>query len=160
MPCVPPPVSIGGVPPVTPPTCAFIDPDLLQYDEVQAAAGTWHDVRHRTAPAVEASDGEVADSLPDGVIAAEVADGHVHRKRRRRSPMIVRERAALTCSARRIPRRQPTCCGDVTSRKNQWCNGRLAKVPTTKAVDGELRSVGADGPGDDRLMSQHAEHST
>jgi prolyl-tRNA editing enzyme YbaK/EbsC (Cys-tRNA(Pro) deacylase) len=23
---------------------AFIDPDLLQYDEVWAAAGTWHDV--------------------------------------------------------------------------------------------------------------------
>ena len=22
----------------------FIDPDLLQYDEVWAAAGTWHDV--------------------------------------------------------------------------------------------------------------------
>ena len=22
----------------------FIDPDLLQYDEVSAAAGTWHDV--------------------------------------------------------------------------------------------------------------------
>ena len=24
--------------------CIFIDPGLLQYDEVWAAAGTWHDV--------------------------------------------------------------------------------------------------------------------
>lgn len=40
----------------------FIDPDLLQYDEVWAAAGTWHDVfaiePHRL---VEASDGLVTD---------------------------------------------------------------------------------------------------
>ena len=29
----------------TPPSCAvFVDPDLLRYDEVWAAAGTWHDV--------------------------------------------------------------------------------------------------------------------
>ena len=40
----------------------FIDPDLLQYDEVWAAAGTWHDVfgiePHRL---VEASGGVVTD---------------------------------------------------------------------------------------------------
>jgi len=24
-------------------TCVFVDPDLLQYDEVWAAAGTWND---------------------------------------------------------------------------------------------------------------------
>jgi len=40
----------------------FIDPDLLQYDEVCAAAGTWHDVfgiePHNL---VEASDGLVTD---------------------------------------------------------------------------------------------------
>lgn len=37
---------IGGVPPFGHATHLriFIDPDLLQYDEVWAAAGTWHDV--------------------------------------------------------------------------------------------------------------------
>jgi prolyl-tRNA editing enzyme YbaK/EbsC (Cys-tRNA(Pro) deacylase) len=37
---------IGGVPPFghTTHLRVFIDPDLLQYDEVWAAAGTWHDV--------------------------------------------------------------------------------------------------------------------
>lgn len=37
---------IGGVPPFghKTPLRVFIDPDLLQYDEVWAAAGTWHDV--------------------------------------------------------------------------------------------------------------------
>ena len=37
---------IGGVPPFghTTQLRVFIDPDLLQYDEVWAAAGTWHDV--------------------------------------------------------------------------------------------------------------------
>lgn len=55
---------IGGVPPfghVTP-LRIFIDPDLLQYDEVWAAAGTWHDVfgiePHKL---VEASGGAVTD---------------------------------------------------------------------------------------------------
>ena len=37
---------IGGVPPFghTTPLRAFVDPDLLAYEEVWAAAGTWHDV--------------------------------------------------------------------------------------------------------------------
>jgi len=37
---------IGGVPPFghATPLRIFIDPDLLRYDEVWAAAGTWHDV--------------------------------------------------------------------------------------------------------------------
>ncbi len=37
---------IGGVPPFGLATDlrVFVDPDLLQYDEVWAAAGTWHDV--------------------------------------------------------------------------------------------------------------------
>ena len=37
---------IGGVPPFGHATAlrAFVDPDLLAYDEVWAAAGTWHDV--------------------------------------------------------------------------------------------------------------------
>ena len=37
---------IGGVPPIGHATTlrVFIDPDLLQYDEVWAAAGTWNDV--------------------------------------------------------------------------------------------------------------------
>ncbi|MGA0359262.1 MAG: YbaK/EbsC family protein [Ilumatobacteraceae bacterium] len=54
---------IGGVPPFGHSTQLriFIDPDLLQYDEVWAAAGTWHDVfgiePHKL---VEASGGVVA----------------------------------------------------------------------------------------------------
>jgi prolyl-tRNA editing enzyme YbaK/EbsC (Cys-tRNA(Pro) deacylase) len=55
---------IGGVPPFghTTHLRVFIDPDLLQYDEVWAAAGTWNDVfgiePHQL---VEASGGEVTD---------------------------------------------------------------------------------------------------
>jgi prolyl-tRNA editing enzyme YbaK/EbsC (Cys-tRNA(Pro) deacylase) len=55
---------IGGVPPFGHATelRVFIDPDLLQYDEVWAAAGTWHDVfgiePHKL---VEASEGLVTD---------------------------------------------------------------------------------------------------
>ena len=55
---------IGGVPPFghTTHLQVFIDPDLLQYDEVWAAAGTWHDVfgiePHKL---VEASEGLITD---------------------------------------------------------------------------------------------------
>ncbi len=55
---------IGGVPPFGHKTHlrVFIDPDLLQYDEVWAAAGTWNDVfgiePHKL---VEASGGEITD---------------------------------------------------------------------------------------------------
>ena len=55
---------IGGVPPFGHSTQlrVFVDPDLLQYDEVWAAAGTWNDVfgigPHKL---VEASDGAVTD---------------------------------------------------------------------------------------------------
>lgn len=55
---------IGGVPPFGHSTQLriFIDPDLLQYDEVWAAAGTWNDVfgiePHKL---VEASGGEITD---------------------------------------------------------------------------------------------------
>jgi prolyl-tRNA editing enzyme YbaK/EbsC (Cys-tRNA(Pro) deacylase) len=55
---------IGGVPPFghSTPLRVFIDPDLLQYEEVWAAAGTWHDVfgiePHKL---VEASGGEVTE---------------------------------------------------------------------------------------------------
>ena len=55
---------IGGVPPFGHSTQlrVFIDPDLLQYDEVWAAAGTWNDVfgiePHKL---VEASRGVVTD---------------------------------------------------------------------------------------------------
>jgi prolyl-tRNA editing enzyme YbaK/EbsC (Cys-tRNA(Pro) deacylase) len=57
-----PPCPINGVPPFGHSTQlrVFIDPDLLQFDEVWAAAGTWHDVfgiePHRL---VEASGGAV-----------------------------------------------------------------------------------------------------
>ena len=55
---------IGGVPPFGHSTQlrVFVDPDLLQYDEVWAAAGTWHDVfgiePHKL---VEASEGLVTE---------------------------------------------------------------------------------------------------
>lgn len=55
---------IGGVPPFGHATHlpVFIDPDLLQYDEVWAAAGTWNDVFGIAPHAlVEASDGLVTD---------------------------------------------------------------------------------------------------
>ena len=55
---------IGGVPPFghATPLPVFVDPDLLAYDEVWAAAGTWHDV-FAIAPAdlVRASGGAVVD---------------------------------------------------------------------------------------------------
>jgi prolyl-tRNA editing enzyme YbaK/EbsC (Cys-tRNA(Pro) deacylase) len=55
---------IGGVPPFghTTHLRVFIDPDLLQYDEVWAAAGTWHDVFPiEPGKLVEASEGLVTD---------------------------------------------------------------------------------------------------
>jgi len=55
---------IGGVPPFGHSTQlrVFIDPDLLQYDEVWAAAGTWND-NFDAAPAdiVRVADGVVTD---------------------------------------------------------------------------------------------------
>ena len=54
----------GGVPPFGHATDlrVFIDPDLLLYDEVWAAAGTWHDVFGiEPYKLVEASGGVVAD---------------------------------------------------------------------------------------------------
>ena len=55
---------IGGVPPVGHATQlrVFVDPDLLQYDEVWAAAGTWNDV-FGAAPAdiVRVAGGVVTD---------------------------------------------------------------------------------------------------
>ena len=55
---------IGGVPPFghATPLRIFIDPDLLQYGEVWAAAGTWHDVFGiEPHTLVEASGGAVTD---------------------------------------------------------------------------------------------------
>ncbi|MGA1005830.1 MAG: YbaK/EbsC family protein [Ilumatobacteraceae bacterium] len=55
---------IGGVPPFghTSQLRVFIDPDLLQYDDVWAAAGTWNDVfgiePHKL---IEASGGAITD---------------------------------------------------------------------------------------------------
>ena len=55
---------IGGVPPFGHSTQlrVFVDPDLLQYDEVWAAAGTWND-NFGAAPAdiVRVSGGVVTD---------------------------------------------------------------------------------------------------
>jgi Cys-tRNA(Pro) deacylase len=55
---------IGGVPPFGHSTQlrVFVDPDLLQYDEVWAAAGTWND-NFGAAPAdiVRVADGVVTD---------------------------------------------------------------------------------------------------
>lgn len=55
---------IGGVPPFghASPLPVFIDPDLLGYDVVWAAAGTWHDVfALEPGQLVEASGGTVVD---------------------------------------------------------------------------------------------------
>lgn len=55
---------IGGVPPFghTTHLRVFIDPDLLRYDEVWAAAGTWHDVFGiEPNKLVEAAEGVVVD---------------------------------------------------------------------------------------------------
>ncbi len=55
---------IGGVPPFGHATelRVFVDPDLLQYDIVWAAAGTWHDVFSLTpAQLVDASGGVVVE---------------------------------------------------------------------------------------------------
>jgi len=55
---------IGGVPPFGHDTDlrVFVDPDLQRYDEVWAAAGTWHDVFPLTpAQLVAASGGTVVD---------------------------------------------------------------------------------------------------
>ena len=55
---------IGGVPPFghATPLPVFIDPDLLAFDEVWAAAGTWHDVfALRPADLVRVSGGTVVD---------------------------------------------------------------------------------------------------
>jgi prolyl-tRNA editing enzyme YbaK/EbsC (Cys-tRNA(Pro) deacylase) len=58
---------IGGVPPVGHDTDlrVFVDPDLLQYDVVWAAAGTWHDVFALTPQQlVAASQGVVVELAP------------------------------------------------------------------------------------------------
>ncbi|MGA1220645.1 MAG: YbaK/EbsC family protein, partial [Ilumatobacteraceae bacterium] len=55
---------IGGVPPFghSRTLRVFIDPDLLQFDEVWAAAGTWHDVFGiEPRKLVEASAGAVVE---------------------------------------------------------------------------------------------------
>jgi prolyl-tRNA editing enzyme YbaK/EbsC (Cys-tRNA(Pro) deacylase) len=55
---------IGGVPPFGHANSleVFIDPDLLRYDEVWAAAGTWHDVfAINPVDLVRASGGNVTD---------------------------------------------------------------------------------------------------
>lgn len=60
---------IGGVPPFGHATTlrVFVDPDLLQYDQVWAAAGTWHDVFALTPQQlVDASGGLVVDLRRDG----------------------------------------------------------------------------------------------
>ena len=55
---------IGGVPPFGHATelRVFVDPELLQYDEVWAAAGTWHDVFPLSPDQlVDANGGHVVD---------------------------------------------------------------------------------------------------
>jgi prolyl-tRNA editing enzyme YbaK/EbsC (Cys-tRNA(Pro) deacylase) len=43
--------------------CVFIDPDLLQYDEVWAAAGTWNDVFPIAPNVLVCASGEVVTDL-------------------------------------------------------------------------------------------------
>jgi prolyl-tRNA editing enzyme YbaK/EbsC (Cys-tRNA(Pro) deacylase) len=56
---------IGGVPPFGHATelRVFVDPDLLQYDAVWAAAGTWHDVFSLTPSQLVAASGGVVVEL-------------------------------------------------------------------------------------------------
>ena len=56
---------IGGVPPFghETPLRIFIDPDLLQYDEVWAAAGTWNDVFGIAPDRLAAASGGVVTDL-------------------------------------------------------------------------------------------------
>jgi Cys-tRNA(Pro) deacylase len=59
---------IGGVPPFghATPLRVFVDPDLLAYDEVWAAAGTWNDVFGAAPDAlVTATSGQVVDLRRD-----------------------------------------------------------------------------------------------
>jgi prolyl-tRNA editing enzyme YbaK/EbsC (Cys-tRNA(Pro) deacylase) len=59
---------IGGVPPFghSTPLRVFIDPDLLDYDEVWAAAGTWNDVfAIKPTELVQACGGHVVDLKRD-----------------------------------------------------------------------------------------------
>jgi len=60
---------IGGVPPFghATPLRVFVDPDLLRFDEVWAAGGTWHDVFGIEPHAlVRAANGVVTDLRRDG----------------------------------------------------------------------------------------------
>jgi Cys-tRNA(Pro) deacylase len=59
---------IGGVPPLghARPLRVFFDPDLLQYDEVWAAAGTWHDVFGVDPNALVAATGGLVVELKRG----------------------------------------------------------------------------------------------
>ncbi len=59
---------IGGVPPFghTTDLDVFIDPDLLEYDEVWAAAGTWHDVFPLTPTSLVAASGGLVTDLRAG----------------------------------------------------------------------------------------------
>jgi Cys-tRNA(Pro) deacylase len=55
---------IGGVPPIglAEPIPVVVDPDLLDYDEVWAAAGTWHDVFGiEPGSLVTATDGQLVE---------------------------------------------------------------------------------------------------
>ncbi len=56
---------IGGVPPFGHDTelRVFVDPDLLQYDVVWAAAGTWHDVFSLTPDQLVSASGGVVVEL-------------------------------------------------------------------------------------------------
>ena len=57
------------------PLTAFVDPDLLGYDEVWAAAGTWHDVfAVRPDDLVRASGGTSPTSSADAGAAASARD--------------------------------------------------------------------------------------
>ena len=56
---------IGGVPPFGHDTAlrVFVDPDLMQYDVVWAAAGTWHDVFSLTPQELVSASGGVVVEL-------------------------------------------------------------------------------------------------
>ncbi len=119
---------IGGVPPFghATPLPVFVDPDLLAYDEVWAAAGTWHDVF-----GIEPSrlvDGERRHrSRPQAVTALSLwwnrealrAGGEGRRDRRRSSIVVERADDGAGLDVDQLTRHAQLAADSLTSRARQ-----------------------------------------
>ena len=141
----------------------FIDPDLLQSDEVWAAAGSRHDVFGiEPHEPVEASEGLVTVvERARRSSQRQLEDGDTRWKRRcADQPVIVGEQGGAELlgerhvhgvGGRHVVSTRP-------GREDQGCDGRLSEVPSAKAINSASRSVGGDEVGHDRLMPNHAEY--